>query len=115
MCGDKAAYLWDAAEAARSVIAFVDGIGWEQFASDAMRRSAVERQLEILGESLNRLRRTDPQTAERIPDVHRIVGMRNILAHEYGTVDVRLVYEAATQKIPTLLPQIEALLPALPV
>ncbi|RJF43229.1 DUF86 domain-containing protein [Actinomyces sp. 2119] len=109
---ESAAYLWGAAEAARSVITFLDGVSWDQFTQDAMRRSAVERQLEILGESLNRVRRTDPRIAAQIRDVSRIVGMRNILAHEYGTVDARLVYEAGTRKVPTLLPQIEALLPA---
>ena len=51
------------------------------YASDELRKSAVERQLEIIGEALNRLRKADPEVAQRIPDISRIVGLRNILAH----------------------------------
>ena len=67
-----------------------------------MLSSAVERQFEILGEALNRVRRSDPQTADKIPDIHRIIGMRNIIAHEYGSVDGRLVWAAATTHVVAL-------------
>ena len=67
-----------------------------------MLRSAVERQFEIVGEALNRLSREDPAVAARIPDVSRIVGFRNVLAHGYDIVDDEAVWSAITDDLPTL-------------
>ncbi|MFT4052708.1 MAG: DUF86 domain-containing protein [Microbacterium sp.] len=100
---EAGAHLWDAAEAARLVHEFARGKTEADFASDLVVRSAVERQLEILGESLNRLRRDDADTAARVPDLDRIVGMRNILAHEYGAIDYEIVWRAATAGVSALI------------
>lgn len=86
------AYLWDARQAAAAALSFVDGIGADTFQNNLLVQSAVERQLEILGEAPNRLRRTDPETAAEVPDLDRIIGMRNIIAHEYGVVDHAIVW-----------------------
>ena len=89
---EAGAHLWDAAEAAKLVHEFARGKTHADLISDLVVRSAVERQLEILGESLNRLRRDDADTAARVPELDRIVGMRNILAHEYGDIDYEIVW-----------------------
>ena len=107
---ESAAHLWDAAEAARTVHGFVADRTEAAFMADLMLRSAVERQLEILGEALNRLRNEDPETAARVPDLDRIVGMRNVIAHEYGDIDYAIVWAAVTRRVPTLLPVLQALL-----
>jgi len=44
------AYLWDMLEAARHIRRFTEGLSLEQYLKDEKTRSAVERQLEILGE-----------------------------------------------------------------
>lgn len=68
-----------------------------------MIRSAIERQFEILGEALNRLRGDDAETAARVPDLDKIVGMRNIIIHEYGDIDYEIVWRAAKTAIPVLV------------
>jgi Ribonuclease HepT-like len=60
---DAAALIWDARRAAQLILNFVAGRTWQDYQSDAMLRSAVERQFEVIGESLNRLSRADPITA----------------------------------------------------
>lgn len=101
---EAGAHLWDAAEAAQLVHEFAHGKAVAEFNSDLLIRSAVERQLEILGEALNRLRRDDADTAARVSDLDKIVGMRNIIAHEYGDIDDEIVQRAVTTNVPALIP-----------
>ncbi len=75
-----------------------------------MMRSAVERQLGIIGEALNRLARVDPELAGRIPDIGRIVGFRNVLAHGYDVVDDEVVWTAIMLDVPELAAAVAALL-----
>jgi uncharacterized protein with HEPN domain len=76
-------------------------------------RQAVERNLEIIGEALMRLRDVDPETAGSISDVHRIIGLRNRLAHGYeDEIDDELVWIAVRESLPTLRMEVENILPA---
>jgi uncharacterized protein with HEPN domain len=104
------AYVWDAHRAASLVADFVSGRSWDDDETDAMLRSAVERQFSIVGEALNSLRRVDEGLAERIPDLTRIVAFRNVVIHGYAAIDDRLVWEVATERVPALLSVLEKLL-----
>lgn len=103
-------YLWDAQQAARAALLFVADIDQSEFFNSLLIQSAVERQLEILGESLNRLRKGEPSLAETVPDLHRIVGMRNVIAHEYGTVDYAIVWSVLERRLEPLVQHIDKLL-----
>lgn len=75
-------------------------------------RQAVERNLEIIGEALYRIRTVDPETASHISHVHQIIGLRNRLAHGYeDEIDDALVWQAVQSSLPELLAEVEALLP----
>ena len=52
-----------------------------------MLRAAVERQFEIIGEALARLRKLDPEVCSAVTDAGRIIAFRNILIHGYADVD----------------------------
>ena len=69
MSPDAAKYLWDAQQAAAKALRFVQGKGFDDYLADELLRSAVERQLEIVGEALSQLRKADPATASTIPDL----------------------------------------------
>lgn len=71
--------LWDARRATGLIAQFVADRTWQDYESDPMLRSAVERQFQIIGEALNKLSRLDPSTAAQIPDLSRIVAFRNVL------------------------------------
>lgn len=66
---EAGAHLWDAAEAARLVQGFGLGKTAVEFNSDLVIRSAIERQLEVLGEALKRLRRDDAATAAPVTSI----------------------------------------------
>ena len=107
---DPASFLWDARQAADAVIAFTRGRTREDLPEDLLLRSAVERQLEIVGEALSQLSRLDPVLARRIPDVSRIIGLRNILVHGYAQVDAERVWRIVQENLPELRATLDRLL-----
>lgn len=111
MSPDTAKYLWDAQQAAERALRFVRGKTFDDYLSNELLRSAVERQLEIVGEALSQLRKADPTTASTIPDLPQAVALRNVLIHAYATVNDRLVWGVVEQHLQPLLNRVSALLP----
>ena len=107
---DPRSYLWHARRAAGLVVEFVADRTWADYETDALLRSAVERQFEIVGEALNQLSRVAPDLAGRVPDLSRIVAFRNLLIHGYAAVDNRLVWEVATERAAPLVGILDDLL-----
>ncbi len=103
-------FLWDAARAADRIAEFVSGRSFEDYIADAMLRSAVERQFEILGEALAQMAKGDAPVAEAIPELARIVAFRNVLIHGYATVDDKLVWGVVEGKLPALRATLDGLL-----
>jgi uncharacterized protein with HEPN domain len=109
---ESAKLLWDAQEACRLVREFTAGRTFDEYEEDALLRSGVERQLEVVGEALRRLSRTDPETASLIPDLEAVVGFRNVLAHGYDAVSDRVSWDIVQHHVPALLSLLERLLGA---
>ena len=107
---DPRVHLLDALDAAQAIQAFVAGRTEEDYGNDRLLRSAVDREFEVVGEALNRLRRDDAAVAARIPDLAEIIGFRNVLIHGYDIVDRRAVWTAITVEIPLLVASAGALL-----
>jgi uncharacterized protein with HEPN domain len=105
-------YLYDIARAAAMALNFVAGKSFSDYTADPMLRSAVERQLEIVGEALSRLDKIDPATASQITEYKLIISFRNILIQGYANVDDRIVWSALEAKVPILRREAEALLGA---
>jgi uncharacterized protein with HEPN domain len=103
-------YLYDIARAAALASEFAGGKSFADYAADAMLRSAVERQLEIVGEALARLARIDLGTASQISEYQRIIAFRNILVHGYAEIDHRIVWNVLELKLPIVRRQAEDLL-----
>jgi uncharacterized protein with HEPN domain len=110
---DPRAFPWDVRRAAERLAAFLQGRGLPAYLADPLLRSAVERQLEIVGEALHRLSRADPALASRVPDLRRAVGMRNVLIHGYAQVDNEAVWRTAPDDLPVLRAAVAGLLPEL--
>jgi uncharacterized protein with HEPN domain len=89
---------------------FTAGRTLDEYKKNALLRSGVERQLEIVGEALRRLSRMDPETASRIPDLESVVGFRNVLAHGYDAVSDRVSWDIVQRHIPALLSVLEGVL-----
>lgn len=75
-----------------------------------MRRMAVERALEILGQAASRVSASFREAHPEIP-WRRIVGLRNVLAHEYGEIRHDRLYEIASRDTLALIRHLEPLVP----
>ena len=103
------AYVWDMREACQEISDFISGRTLEQFQNDKMLRRAVVRSLEIVGEAA---RHVSDQTLSAHPGIpwKAIIGLRNLLAHEYGEARVDRLYLTATERVPELLRHLGMLL-----
>lgn len=67
---------------------------------------AVERGFEIVGEILRRMTLMVPDTMVRIDAVGKIIGFRNLLAHEYDRIEEQRVWMITQQNLPRLMEQV---------
>ncbi len=98
----QAGLLQDILYSAQAIRSYLEGISREAFFSDCEKQDAVLRRFEIIGEAASRL---SPETRAMFPEVpfRSMRGMRNIIAHDYGEVDLDQVWKTATDDIPGLI------------
>lgn len=74
---------------------------------------ALERVLELVGEAA---RRISAETREAHPTIpwQDIIGMRNIIAHEYGKIDLDEIWKATEADVPKLVSTLEKIVASLP-
>ncbi len=97
--------------AARAV-EFLGSRPWPEFLADQMLQDAVTRCVEVIGEAA---RPVSDATRARTPEIPwpLVTGMRHILAHDYGSVDLRKVYDVVVDDLPHLLERLRVLIPEL--
>jgi uncharacterized protein with HEPN domain len=104
------AYLLDILIAARKALKFLEGMTWEEFERSDLHQSAVMRPLEIIGEAA---RRISQQTRDAHPEIPwtQMIGLRNLLIHEYFRLDLMTVWDTVQNDLPRLIALIEPLVP----
>jgi len=107
---DSQSFLLDVLGAIKSIEAFTAGRSYETYLADDMLRSAVERQLTIIGEAITKLKKSDAALCEKLLDSPQIIAFRNRLIHDYGRVDHLMVWGVVTAKLPLLRERVVALL-----
>ena len=76
---DPRAFLFDIQQACSLLVQFTSGKTLADYRADAMLRSAVERQFEIIGEALSQLLKVHPEFGPRIGSQRQIIAFRNRL------------------------------------
>ena len=104
------AYLLDMLKAARRVIKYVSGLSSEDFEKNELTQDAVVRNLEIIGEAASKI---SPETRNTHTELawNEIIGMRNLLIHEYFRVNLTRVWDTITNDIPRLVSFLEEIVP----
>ncbi len=102
--------ILDIVIAADEIADFVRGKSYEDNMNSSLMRSAVERQVYIIGEAARQLSDTFKAAHPTVPSPN-IIGARNVLAHEYGKVKHSIMWEIATGHAPTLAAYLKPLVP----
>ena len=106
---DLFVYLHEVLECCDDIQSYVSGYTRTSFVADKKTQDAVIRKIEIIGEIVKRLPSVIKINAPDIP-WKDIAGMRDILIHEYASVDVNETWVVVTSDIPKLRRNIEKLL-----
>ena len=102
--------LFDILQAAEEIESFVREMDFKAYQNSSVTQRAVERDFEIIGEALNRIKNTDGELLEKVSEHYRIIGFRNILIHGYDIVDEAIVWDAVTKHLPILIGEIKEIL-----
>ena len=94
---------------------YVEGLDRASFLASDEKQDAVIRNIEIIGEAAQSIRRRHPEFAARHPEIPwgGVYGMRNAIAHGYFTVDLDVVWKTVCEDLPTLAEQVRVLRDAL--
>jgi uncharacterized protein with HEPN domain len=107
---DVPKWLDDIRDSAAYILAATQDESVESYEANRTLRQAVERNFEIIGEAVNRIRRSERDVAERLGDLRQIIAFRNVLIHGYDYIDVEIVWRVIQARLPELLRTVEDLL-----
>ena len=97
----------DIIEATAQMGAYISGVAENGFYQDAKTIDAVARNIILIGDAASGI---PPEVRRELPDIpwQRIVGMRNVLTHNYYAVNDRTVWEVANRHAPHLASQLRS-------
>lgn len=73
---------------------------FDEYVGDPKTQSAVERQLGIIGEAVNKFEIIHPESS--LENSRKIVGFRNRLIHAYDAVDPSMIWAIIKRHLPPL-------------
>jgi len=103
-------YLLDILEAARLVLNYIGEKTKKEFLNDLQCQDAVIRRLEIIGEAAGRISEETKRAFSNLP-WGEMIGMRNIMIHDYDDVDIVIVWETVQNDIPSLISALKSIPP----
>jgi uncharacterized protein with HEPN domain len=105
-------YLGHIAEAITRATDYIRRMNIEEFEKNPLVQDAVVRNIEIIGEAVSHITRTAPGFTDQHPEVPwaQMRAMRNVVIHQYFSVDLKILWTTATEDLPRLKQQIDRLL-----
>jgi uncharacterized protein with HEPN domain len=100
-------YLIEIEDRIGKITSYLKKISQEKFLKNDLYRSAIVRELEVIGEAANQI---SPEIREKFSAVPwaQMIGMRNRLIHAYFQVDYSIVWEVAKKEVPKLSSHVRA-------
>ncbi|MCK5416105.1 DUF86 domain-containing protein [Candidatus Parcubacteria bacterium] len=102
-------FLFDIVKACENIELFIGDETFENFQEDSKTIHAVVRCIEIIGEAANNI---SEEVKDRYSEIEwkQVVGMRNLMIHEYFGVDSDIIWQTSKEDIPVLLEKIKNIL-----
>ncbi len=102
---DYKLYLEDMLEAIEKIQAYTEGVSLEKLQSNGMLQDAILHNLEIIGEAAKHV---PDELKAKTPEMEwrKIVGLREIIAHEYFGISLEIVWDILQNKLPDLRSQV---------
>ena len=102
-------YLTDISESIKSIFQYIGpDANFKSYDSNKMMKRAVERELEIIGEAIGRIKKIDKEIV--ITSSRKIIDLRNKVIHAYDAVDDAIIWGIIVNHLPLLKKEIEDLL-----
>ncbi len=98
---DPTIYLEEILDCVESIESYMKEVSKTSFFEDAKTQDAVIRRIEIIGEIVKRLPSLLKAKAPSVP-WKDIAGMRDILVHDYASIDLKETWQVATVDVPKL-------------
>ncbi|MFZ2975259.1 MAG: DUF86 domain-containing protein [Candidatus Moraniibacteriota bacterium] len=106
---DDNVYIEHILEAIETIEGYKKGLSFELFLENKMVMDAIVRELEIIGEASNNISEKFQKENTDIP-WRKVIGIRNMLIHEYFGVNKKIVWETVENDLPELKKIIKNLL-----
>lgn len=81
-----------------------------KYTNNLMLKRAVERNLEIIGEAMNRIINRDSSFSEKITNSKAIIGLRNQVIHAYDNISDENIWSILTTHLPKLKNEIQIII-----
>ena len=102
-------WLYDILEAIKSIMDYLgDTKKFEIYEQDKKLRRAIEREIEIIGEAVNRIQKENDKI--EISNARQIIATRNRVAHAYDAVNNAIIWGIVINHLPHLQIEVEDLL-----
>lgn len=103
-------YLYDIKIAIEEIDSFfeIESRNYDNYRQNSLLKRAIERDLEIIGEAMNRILKED--TTFNIDNSKRIIGLRNQIIHGYDSVSDESIWGIITIHLPKLKKEIDSLI-----
>lgn len=95
--------LWELHRACTLLIERTSDKSAAEIQSDYELTLVIERLLERIGETIRRMEARDLEFAQRLPDYRRAIDLRNIIAHQYYSLNWTRIKEILDGPVPLLL------------
>jgi uncharacterized protein with HEPN domain len=110
MDNDIKAWLYDILQSIYEIDSYFENKQriYEEYVSDIKTKRAIERNLEIIGEAVDRIIKKD--RSFKLDNAEKIVGTRNRIIHGYDKISDDLIWSIVINHLPKLKTEVKGLM-----